>query len=260
MIRLLPRYDAEDDASPAKPARGRTTAGLSVLTFESSVVTSEVSMNERSRRAVTKWIVPLLAIWPVAVVILGVAHHRSYDSVDRAMSELALTRGGWLIDVGFIAMGAAIIGIAVTLTLASSRGIVGRVLLAVAGFLVAVSGFAHTNGPNEAASTHSRIHEAAGIASFVLFIDVMYALVRPFRRDERWSPMAMPTLLWAVVATGGFFLIPLLGEERFGLAQRTFVATWLSWLFVVATRVRRLAASHRGGDSATSSGPGLVSR
>lgn len=36
----------------------------------------------------------------------------------------------------------------------------------------------------------------------------------------------------------GFFLIPILGDDRFGLAQRIFVGLFLSWLIAVAVIAR----------------------
>jgi hypothetical protein len=196
-------------------------------------------MNQRTQQTVIRWTIPALAVWPVAVVGLTVAHHGTYDSVDQAISELARTRGGVLLDFGFVAMGLAMVAIAATLRL-GRRGVVSRAALAIAGVLTVISGFAETNAPGESASTHSRIHEAAGIATFLLLIVVMYGLVLPFRRDARWSALSLPTLGWSVAATGGFFLIPILGDARFGLAQRTFVVIWLSWLFVVGNRIRTL--------------------
>jgi hypothetical protein len=36
-----------------------------------------------------------------------------------------------------------------------------------------------------------------------------------------------------------FFLVPALGTARFGLAQRIFIGTFLTWLFATATYARR---------------------
>lgn len=48
----------------------------------------------------------------------------------------------------------------------------------------------------------------------------------------------MPTLVWAVCTTGAFFLFPVLGADAFGIAQRIYVALFISWLVVTALRIR----------------------
>jgi O-antigen/teichoic acid export membrane protein len=92
----------------------------------------------------------------------------------------------------------------------------------------------HADGPH-GYTTHGQIHQAVGIATFVLLISAMFVLVRPFRRDRRFRGLATPTLLWAFAAVGGFFLIPPSGAAYFGLAQRIFLAIILSWALTVAT-------------------------
>lgn len=101
-----------------------------------------------------------------------------------------------------------------------------------------ISAIFHTNRSGAPATVSSDIHLTAGITTFVLLVAAMFAMVRPFHRSERWSAFALPTLTWSVVAFATFFLIPILGDADFGMAQRLFVATWLSWLLATALRAR----------------------
>jgi Protein of unknown function (DUF998) len=103
------------------------------------------------------------------------------------------------------------------------------------------SGVFHTNANGTPATPESNIHMAAGITVFLTMVAAMYVFAWRFRRDPRWRGFATPTLLWALAGTVTFFLIPLAGDPRFGLAQRLHIATWLSWLLVAAIRTRHRA-------------------
>ena len=79
----------------------------------------------------------------------------------------------------------------------------------------------------------------AGIATFILIIAAMFLLVRTFRSDPAWRPLATPTRAWAFAAVAAFFLIPLSGKAYFGLAQRAFIATCFGWMLAIALYAHR---------------------
>lgn len=81
----------------------------------------------------------------------------------------------------------------------------------------------------------------AGISTFLLVIVAMFASVRPFVRSDDWRRFGWLTLAWAVLAVAAFFLVPVLGDDRFGRAQRLFVGVWLAWLIAVAVKARMTA-------------------
>ncbi len=70
-------------------------------------------------------------------------------------------------------------------------------------------------------------------------IAAMFVCSRRFGLDPAWRRLALPTLLWAFSTVGAFFLIPALGDAYFGVGQRIFIATWLTWLITVAAYARR---------------------
>ena len=188
-----------------------------------------------------------MATFPAVVAGLGALRHDDYHPVRQAMSELALGRGGWLMTVAFCTMGVGTFLLALALR-RSAGALVAPSLLALAGALDFVSAAFHTDPTGTATATaHGRIHDAAGIATFLLFVAAIWVCAFSFRRSPRWRAFAAPTAAWAAAAVATFFLIPALGDGRFGLAQRIFVATWLSWSLVVALRARRTATegSHR---------------
>jgi flagellar biosynthesis protein FliR len=80
-----------------------------------------------------------------------------------------------------------------------------------------------------------------GLASFALVTAAMFVCSVQFRRNPAWHRFALPTLVWALCTVGAFFLVPVLGSDRFGVAQRVFLAVWLSWPMAVAVRARRMA-------------------
>ena len=180
-----------------------------------------------------------LAAFPLTVVALNLIQHGRYHPLRQAMSELALGRDGWLMTIAFAPMGVGTLLLALLL-LRTAGALVAPLLLSAAGLLDFVSASFHTDPGNVTTTMHGRIHNTAGIATFALFVVAIFAATRSFRRHAAWRPFAPLTLAWAICAVGTFFLIPALGNAHFGLAQRIFVATWLSWSLAAAAFARRL--------------------
>ena len=174
-----------------------------------------------------------IAIFPLIVLVLHLVQRPEYHPLSEAVSELALGRDGWLMAVAFCSLGTGTLFLAAMLRRLDSAPRVGPALVAVSGALSYVSAFVHADGPH-GTTTHGQIHQAVGIATFILMIASMFALVRPFRRDDRFRALATPTLVWALAAVGGFLLIPLSGSAYFGVAQRVFLAIVLSWALTVS--------------------------
>jgi hypothetical protein len=176
-----------------------------------------------------------IAVFPLIVVVLHAVQGGAYHPLSQAVSELALGRVGWLMAVAFCSLGTGTLCLAAMLRRLDSTPRVGPVLIGASGLLSYVSAFVHADGPH-GSTTHGRIHQAVGIATFVLMISGMFALVRAFRRDRRFRGLATPTLVWAVAAVGGFLLIPASGNAYFGAAQRIFLAIVLGWALTVSAR------------------------
>lgn len=196
---------------------------------------------------------PLIAIaatsvFLLIVVVLHFVQAGHYHPLSQAVSELALGRAGWLMAIAFCSLGTASLLVARILRQISTHPRVGPALLAIAGLLSFVSAFVHADG-NNGTTTHGRIHQAVGIATFILIIAAMFSLVRAFRRDADWQPLATPTLIWAFAGIGGFFLIPISGNAYFGVAQRIFLGVLLGWQVAVSLHAhraeRRLQTSSR---------------
>ncbi|MGW5240695.1 DUF998 domain-containing protein [Monashia sp. NPDC004114] len=180
-----------------------------------------------------------LAVFPAVVVLLNLIQAQHYSARAQAMSELALGRGGSLMFAAFSLMGAGTLMLALLLHRELPRAKVAYVALILAAVLDVLSAIFHTNRANGPATVSSNIHMIAGICTYALVVLAMFSTVRHLRRTPRWTHCATPTLVWSVVALATFFLVPVLGDDSFGLAQRIFVATWLSWMIVTAILARR---------------------
>lgn len=189
--------------------------------------------------------VGLLAVFPLTVVLLQAIQPDDYSPVSHAMSELALGRAGWLMALAFCAMGAGTILVARILHSTVQGMRVTPILLLIAGVLDFVSAAFRINAPGTPLTTVSNIHELAGLFTFLLMMAAMFASHRPMRRDPGWTRFAPWSLAWASLSVPAFLLIPLLGDARFGLAQRIYVGLFLSWLIAVA-----LTARHQSGPGA----------
>jgi Protein of unknown function (DUF998) len=180
----------------------------------------------------------LISVFPLIVLVLHGVQSGSYHPMADAVSELALGRAGWLMTIAFCSLGTGTLFLAAMVRRLEPPARTGPILIGCSGALSYVSAFVHADGPN-GTTTHGQIHQAVGVATFILLIAGMFSLVRPFRRDPRFHALATPTLIWAVAAVGGFFAIPLSGSAYFGVAQRALLAVMLSWAITVAVHGAR---------------------
>ena len=175
-----------------------------------------------------------LIAFPILVVTLNIIQRDQYSPVREAMSNLALGRAGWLMAVAFSALAAGSILLAVTLRRSVRRAVVAPILLTVVGLLTFVSAVFHTDADGAAATLHGEIHMAAGITTFLLLVATIAASSLSFRRSTAWRRFSLPSMIWAVVAFGTFFLVPAFPNAYFGVAQRIFVGTCLTWMVLTA--------------------------
>lgn len=186
-----------------------------------------------SRSSLARAAVALISAFPLIVVLLHGVQAGRYHPLSQAVSELALGRDGWLMAIAFCSLGTGTLCLAAMLRRLDAPPRIAPYLIAVSGLLSYVSAFVHADGPH-GSTTHGEIHQAVGIVTFVLMIAGMFALVRPFRHDLQFRGFATPTLVGALAAVGGFFLIPVSGPAYFGVAQRIFLAIILGWALTVA--------------------------
>jgi Protein of unknown function (DUF998) len=191
-----------------------------------------------STRSLATATLTALGTFPVLVVVLHAIQGGRYHPMGQAVSELALGRAGWLMAVAFCAAGAGMLGLAALIRRTLPRSRVIQTLITTSGLFSFVSAGFHTDGDNKTTS-HGQIHQISGVVSFILVVTVMFICSRRFRREPRWQPFAVATRLWAWSSVGTFLLVPVLGQAHFGLAQRIFLAVWLSWPITLTAHARR---------------------
>lgn len=194
-----------------------------------------MSQSERGRIASVFAFTGVL-VWVGILVGLTLANGSSYDSLTQPASELSLARYGWLMDIGFfvLGLGVASLGYAFYIALDYSKWLPR--LLGVVGLALFLSGIVHTE---MGSGTQPSLHNSLGLLAFVLSIAAMFTAYRTFRLHTKWQSMARPTLIWAIAGLGTFFLVPILGENALGLAQRIFVATLFTWFLASARGIYR---------------------
>jgi len=194
-------------------------------------------VNIPRRRAVIA--VAGLVAWPVIVIALHLVQLDNYHPSRQAVSELSRGRGGALMAVAFSALGVGTIAFAMALRVVSSAR-VAPVLFIVSGICDFVSAIFRAD-VGDTHTTTGHIHDLTGMVTFALIIAGMFATTRPLRKLANGRKPARVTAIWAIVAVVAFFLFPLLGDSGFGIAQRTFITSWLSWLIAGAIAMQRVS-------------------
>lgn len=199
-----------------------------------------------STRTLTSSALAALATFPIIVVSLNVVQRHHYSAVRQAVSELALGHDGALMVIAFLALALGMLLVAVVIRRTAVRSVATPILLGIASIGAGpLSAAFHTDATGAKTTTHGAIHNDAGLGAFLLVMAAMFVSSYRFRRDPAWRGHARPTLIWAGAALAAFFLVPALGNAQFGLAQRIFITTFVTWLAATAIYARgRDLASH----------------
>ena len=179
-------------------------------------------------------------------VVLLVAMHflnPDFDPIQRPTSEYAVGPFGYLMTTAFIALSAATWALVVGLRRdlaepAQSRiglaflGIFGIGLLVAATFPIDLDG-----APQTLAGT---IHSINGPIAFLSMIVGTNLVSRKLKHDERWRPTHRLASVLALVMIPEFLAGGLTAarETGAGIAQRVLIATFATWMVVIATRIR----------------------
>ncbi|HET8559948.1 MAG TPA: DUF998 domain-containing protein [Marmoricola sp.] len=204
-----------------------------------------------STRALAGTTLVAVGLFPLIVLALNLVQRSDgYSPVRNAVSELALGRDGGLMAVAFCSLAVGTLAFAALLHRTSSTAGFRTSLLALAGMLTFVSAGVHTDRTGAPATTHGDIHNAAGIITFVAMLVAMGVSAWRFRGEPRWRGLALPTTALTAAGVVAFFLIPVLGDARFGVGQRLLIGSFVCWLLTGAAHQLRVT-------SGQASAPGL---
>jgi len=185
--------------------------------------------------------VGLFALTVVALHILD----PDLSVIDEPISVYSLGEYGWLSQVGTIAMGLGLIGIALGLreTLMPGKRVTACwVLVLIAGLGFIISGLFVTDPTGAIESTTSgTLHDLGGYLSMLSVLITVWMLRGVFSRDAVYQHFARTQMWLAVLVTASMVALLTLGEgqEQLGLMQRVLVFAVVVWLLVLAVTIRR---------------------
>jgi hypothetical protein len=186
-----------------------------------------------------------------------------YQPLGMFVSELALGPRGWIQAVNFVAFG--------VLFLVFARGVaaefqdgkasrMGPILLWIIGISFFASGIfvmdPVTTRPDQM-SWHGKLHmNLFGALVFSLSPVSCFVFLRRFREDPKWRPLQWWTLAAGTI-TAAVVIVMAVGptqppsapnafNEWRGLIQRTFIVTYLAWIFIFALTLCRRSKPQLG--------------
>lgn len=198
-----------------------------------------------STRTLATTTVTTVAVFPAIVIALNLAQLPGYHAGRQAVSDLALGRGGWLMAIAFGSLGIGTLALGALIRRTTAKAAVRAALLTLAGLLSFVSAAFHTDPTGASATVHGRIHNAAGIVTFLAMLATMAISARRFRQEAAWRSFATPTALLTGLGAVAFFLVPGLGTAHFGIAQRLLIGSFVLWTLAAAVHIRRAADGAR---------------
>jgi hypothetical protein len=180
-----------------------------------------------------------------------------YSPAGMFVSELSLGPQGWVQILNFVLTGTLIVmfgrGLAHQFrTGPASRA--GSILMVTIGVSLIASG-PFTTDPSaifDQSSIHGMVHGIFGAIVFTLAPLSCYVFYRRFRIDQAWRDLARWTLASGLALTVGIGVLKFSQQpgsalyEWKGLVQRILLAILMTWIFVLASRLRRTAGvAHR---------------
>ena len=160
------------------------------------------------------------------------------------MSLYAVGRLGWMMTTALLALAAGATALVVTLARAwvAPRSRAGLAFLAVYALGVLAIGIFPTDGLDVVTPTRSDAIHAVGAQSLFIALTLAITAFTPrLRVTPGWSDLFVPSVVIGTVAWATLLFLPFAGGFGVqGLVQRTFTAFTLTWLFLVAGRVRSL--------------------
>jgi hypothetical protein len=172
-----------------------------------------------------------------AIVLLLHFLEDEFQPCCRFMSEYVLGDWGWLMNLGFIALGVAFLALAHGLRGSLSPGprVTASVrLLYVTAVTVLLSAFLNSDSiaDEEAGRTswHGMLHDLFGFIGFACLVLATFFLRGVFARDTQWHRFAPHALLFAIIITVTLALTVFAPLDTFGIAQRVFITVDLLWI------------------------------
>jgi hypothetical protein len=169
------------------------------------------------------------------------------NPIRQATSEYAVGPYGLLMTSAFFSLSVGSLALVLGLYQGVSqpaRSRVGLGLLGVWGGAILIAGLFPVDLQGAPQSTSGTIHQINAPVAFLSLTTGAILVSRGFKDDEKWRPFHRFALMLSLVMLAEFLGIGLIiaMESGFaGLAQRVFIATFVTWLLPTAARLRSIA-------------------
>jgi uncharacterized membrane protein YozB (DUF420 family) len=193
--------------------------------------------------------VAIVGIAYFAVIIVALHFLRpDLNPLSRPTSEYAVGPYGFLMTSAFFSMSLASFALVIGLYQGVSqraRSRIGLALLGIwaVGVLIAMIFPIDPEGAPQTIS--GTIHRINGPLTFLSLTAGTILVSRRFKQDEKWRPFHRTALILSLVMLAVFiatFVNIATGSGFAGLCQRIFLAAFVTWFFLTATRLRSIAA------------------
>lgn len=181
------------------------------------------------------------------VVVLAALHYLRPDYVParHMISDYAVGPFGWLMTSAFVALSICCVMLMLGLAGAGPRTIPARLGVALFGVAfcgLIVTAIYPTDIPGSRETSSGEIHNTTFLINVGSLLAATLLLTTSFARDPAWRPVRRPATILACLVIGAFTLqfLSLRPGAPYGIANRIFVMTLVSWLVLVAIRLRAL--------------------
>lgn len=187
------------------------------------------------------------------LLALGLLHYLrpDYAPAKHMISDYAVGAFGWLMTSAFVALSISCLMLMLGLAATGPRALPARIGVALLGAAfcgLVVTAIFPTDLPGSPETASGDIHNATFLLNVGSLLSATVLLTASFFRDARWRSVGPVAVLLAALVVAAFVLqfVSLRPGSPYGLANRTFVITLLSWLMLVSLRLRSVASLGMG--------------
>ena len=192
--------------------------------------------------------VALVGIAYFALIIVALHFLRpDLNPLSTPTSEYAVGPYGFLMTSAFFSMSLASFALVIGLYQGVSQGARSRFGLALLGIWavgVLIAMIFPIDPEGAPPTTSGTIHGINGPLAFLSLTAGTILVSRRFKQDEKWRPLHRTALILSLVMLAVFiatFVNIATGSGFAGLCQRIFLAAFVTWFFLTATRLRSIA-------------------
>ena len=187
-----------------------------------------------------------------AIALIGLHFLRpDYTPVDHMISDYAVGRFGWIMTTAFISVSLGCLCLAIGLGRDGPKTVlvaIARVLMGIASLGLLVTAAFQTDLETVMVNTtHGNIHTLSFLVNIVSLFLAALSLSVSMGADAHWKSLRTPALI-LVAALAIAFVAQAMTLHRgapYGITNRIFVVVLISWLMLIAVRLRTVSSLPR---------------